>query len=312
MEFSLDHDASLFGLDDTTDQHQLKLNAANAFSKVRKALDRNNTILRTLTVRQFSRRKTNKYFIDNVTKLVQKDDKSRAIWPLIYADSLNRNNSIDQLILVLFTLTDTLWKDIKDNSLVNIFAELYSRVVGNVEIFPEMRAKLVDIIKDICHKNMTEDGQNLLGHLDAPRTKRRRIDPYERESCILSRGIPVINLRPECLVPPQIDHPDIPPDHVPKTVVVQFSEAHGGRLGAVLGDSPMLKAMKVGRQWCWERQRDAVTQGATEMRTDAIIAMIPGTATQDITFVLRVGYWAGWEITKYLGFGSSGDMETTT
>ncbi|KAH7201158.1 hypothetical protein DER44DRAFT_748304 [Fusarium oxysporum] len=309
MEFSLDHDASLFGLDDATDQHQSKLSAANAFSKVRKALDRNNTILKTLTVRQFSKRKTNKHFIDNVTKLVQKDEKSRAIWPLLYADSLDRNNSIDQLILVLFTLTDTLWNDIKDNSLVNIFAELYSRVVGDVNIFPETRAKLVDIIKDICHKNMTEDGQILLGQLDAPRTKRRRIDPYEHEPCILSRGIPVINLRPECLVPPEIDHLDIPPDHVPK---IQFSGAHGGRLGAVLADSPMLKAMKVGRQWCWERQRDAVTPGATEMRTDAIMAMIPDTPTQDITFVLRVGYWAGWEITKYLGFGSSGDMETTT
>lgn len=95
-------------------------------------------------------------------------------------------------------------------------------------------------------------------------------------------------------------------------MVIQFSEAQGGRLGAVLADSPMLKAMKVGRQWCWERQRDAVTPGATEMRTDAIIAMIPDTDTQDITFVLRVGYWAGWEIIKYLGFGSSVDVSEAT
>lgn len=163
MEFSLDHDASLFGLDDATDQHQLKLSAANAFSKVRKELDRNNTILKTLTVRQFSKRKTNNQFKDNVTKLVQKDEKSRAIWPLLFADSLDHKDSIDQLILVLFTLTDTLWNNIKDNSLVNIFAGLFSRVVGDVDIFPEMRAKFVDIIKHICHKNMTENGQILLG-----------------------------------------------------------------------------------------------------------------------------------------------------
>jgi hypothetical protein len=88
-------------------------------------------------------------------------------------------------------------------------------------------------------------------------------------------------------------------------VPIQFLEARGERLDAVLADSPMLKAMKVGRQWCWERQRDAVVPESNELRTDSIIAIIPDNVAQDISFILRVGYRAGWEILQYLDFRSS-------
>lgn len=66
----------------------------------------------------------------------------------------------------------------------------------------------------------------------------------------------------------------------------------------------MFKAMKTGRQWCWERKREAVTTEANDLRTDSIIAMIPGDDAQDISFMLRVGHKAGWEIVDQLEFGT--------
>ena len=91
-------------------------------------------------------------------------------------------------------------------------------------------------------------------------------------------------------------------------VVFQFLEAKTDRLEAVLADSLMLKAMKASRQWRWERGRDALLSPSDGMRTDSIVAMIPNTDAQDISFVLRVGYKAGWQILQYLDFRLSQDQ----
>ncbi|KAK7398730.1 hypothetical protein QQX98_011892 [Neonectria punicea] len=306
MKFSVDNDASLFGLDVPTDEHQSKLSAANAFGQLRRELDRNKTVLKTLTTRQYSKRRTN-LFSDNLVKLVNGEKESLALLPLLRADPANLEVSIDQLILALFTLTKTAFENMEKNGFVDIFAALFSRVVGNCTIFPEMRAKFIDIINDVCYENSTENGRLLLHLLETRGTKRRRLDPSSSlplQSHSVGAFEPLI-LSPEVLAPPETDHFDVPPDLIPKTVAIQFLEARGERLEDVLADSPMLQAMKAGRQWRWERQRDAVFSESSEIRTDSIIAMIPDVDTQDISFVLRVGYKAGWEILKHLDFRSS-------
>lgn len=141
----------------------MKLNAANAFGKLRKELDRNKTALKTLTTRQFTQRRTSNRFRENVEKLVNGDNEIQPLLPLLHGDPANPDGSINQLILALFTLTKTAFESIKKTGLVDIFAELFSRVVDDCTIFPEMRDRFIDIVKDVCDKNSTENGQKLLG-----------------------------------------------------------------------------------------------------------------------------------------------------
>lgn len=91
--------------------------------------------------------------------------------------------------------------------------------------------------------------------------------------------------------------------------VFQFVAARGDKLEGVLPcTSPFLQGIHTGRQWCWERQKDAESLSSDEMRTGAICAMIPDNDQADISFVLTVGYKAGWDIVQYLEFRSS-EME---
>lgn len=88
-------------------------------------------------------------------------------------------------------------------------------------------------------------------------------------------------------------------------VVFQFAEARSDRLKEVLGRSSMFKAIEAGHQWCWERRQEVESPLTSEMRTNSIVAMISNDDTQDISFVLRVGYQAGYQIVKFLDFRSS-------
>lgn len=101
--------------------------------------------------------------IGESAKLVNGDNEIQPLLPLLHGDPANPDGSINQLILALFTLMKTAFESIKKTGLVDIFAELFSRVVDDCTIFPEMRDRFIDIVKDVCEKNSTEDGQKLLG-----------------------------------------------------------------------------------------------------------------------------------------------------
>ncbi|RMJ05318.1 hypothetical protein CDV36_014000 [Fusarium kuroshium] len=301
MGFSLDKDASLFGLDDSTVQHQSKLEAAQVFSQLRRDLDLTKTVLKTLTATRFSKRRLKDTLRNNLKKLVNGDKESQAISHLLHDDTVDPEVLIDRLIIVLSTFTKTTIQNIERVGLVDIFASLFSRVIGDCEIYPELRDTCIAIFNDVCNLNTTEDGQPtengqlLLDLLATRKAKRRRLNPPVVESFGLSET---------ALVPPEIDDLDTPPDLIPKTVAVQFFNARSERLDTVLGDSAMLQAMKTSRQWCWERRREALTMEQNGLRTDSIIAMIPRDDAQDISFILRVGFKAGWEIVRQLEFST--------
>ena len=86
--------------------------------------------------------------------------------------------------------------------------------------------------------------------------------------------------------------------------VIQFSAGRADRLCGVLLNSPVLEALRTSRQWGWERQTDAASP-SPEKRTSCIIAVVPNNNELDITFIMRVGNRAGWEIVKYMDFSSS-------
>lgn len=162
MVFSLDKDASLFGLDDATDQYQSKLEAAKVFSQLRRDLDLSKADLATLTTKRFNKRRTKGTFRDNLTKLVNGDKESQAISGLIHDDTVDPEILINRLIVVLFTLTKTAVENIEKTGLVDIFAPLFSRVVGDCDIYAELRDTFIAIIHDVCSQNTTENGQLLM------------------------------------------------------------------------------------------------------------------------------------------------------
>ncbi|KJZ70778.1 hypothetical protein HIM_09828 [Hirsutella minnesotensis 3608] len=84
-------------------------------------------------------------------------------------------------------------------------------------------------------------------------------------------------------------------------IVFQCSGADVGKLEKVLADGSLLNAIKDSHQWKWERDRDAVTDVP---RTDCFLAMIPD-SDQDMSLMIRAGYWQGWAIAAQLGFQKS-------
>ena len=74
-----------------------------------------------------------------------------------------------------------------------------------------------------------------------------------------------------------------------------------GKLEEVLTDGSLLNAVKSSHQWKWERDQDTATNVA---RTDCFIAMIPD-SDQDMSIMIRAGYWQGWAIAATLGFQRS-------
>jgi hypothetical protein len=77
------------------------------------------------------------------------------------------------------------------------------------------------------------------------------------------------------------------------------------RLEGVLDGSPLLQAIKTSNQWRWERNRDMASTQEYDQGTDTIVALIPGSNRQDISFVITVGHRTGWRMVDFLGFGSS-------
>lgn len=86
---------------------------------------------------------------------------------------------------------------------------------------------------------------------------------------------------------------------------MQFSAANADRMERILGNSPLLQAIKNSRQWRWERSKDRASLEFGKQQTDCMIALIPLSRSQDFSFVMRVGYQTGWAMTKYLQYGIS-------
>ncbi|KAF4475377.1 hypothetical protein CGGC5_v016034 [Colletotrichum fructicola Nara gc5] len=108
------------------------------------------------------------------------------------------------------------------------------------------------------------------------------------------------------LIPPELNSGDSAPDLTRKRPLFQFSAARGDKLIRIW--PAFYQAVRTARQWCWERQKDAAQDArpnTDEERTDCVVALIPDNDNEDISFVFRVGYKAGWEIVQYLEFEST-------
>ncbi|KAK1713389.1 uncharacterized protein BDZ83DRAFT_656292 [Colletotrichum acutatum] len=252
---SVAEDTAIFGLDDSLSTHQKRLQAATAFATLRGGIERNKTLLSTLTKRNAQRRRRD-YFETNAKELVQSGDVSQILSPLVKLCSSHPERPIDWLLLALYSLTETCITNIKEQDLFDVFVELFPRAIGECSIFQETREMFIDVLRGICRQDTSIIAQMVAGG-----------------------------------------------------AVFQFVAARGDKLEGVLpGTSPFLQGIHTGRQWCWERQKDAESLSSDEMRTGAICAMIPDNDQADISFVLTVGYKAGWDIVQYLEFRSS-EME---
>lgn len=137
------------------------------------------------------------------------------------------------------------------------------------------------------------------------RAKRARLNSPESEQAGSPRNAGPLVFEKEVLGEGEEIDPDEPLDAVPRQVVIQFVAAKANRLEGVLQNSPLLQAIKASRQWRWERSKDGTSLKSHQQQTDCMIALIPGSTSQDFSFVIRVGYWTGWRITKYLEYGES-------
>ncbi|KAK2035764.1 hypothetical protein LZ31DRAFT_322504 [Colletotrichum somersetense] len=157
MEFSVTNDAAVFGLNDSLHEHQEKLQAAGAFSQIRKELERNQTTLRTLTDRNFKRRPI--LFEKNAEQLVREDEVSLILLPLVKICSSQIDKPINWLLLALFSLTETAVASITKHGLSEVYAALFPRALKDCIIFEETRQTLIATLRRMCHKYDTATSQ---------------------------------------------------------------------------------------------------------------------------------------------------------
>lgn len=195
MNFSVDRDVSLFGLDEELDTHLSKLEAARAFAQLRKDIDRNITTLKTLTLAAFGKRRTKNTFKENVELVVKEERGGRVLSPLFDMRTMRTDdNTINLFILGCFTLSKTAYANLDKNRLTDVFADFFIRVVDDYVIFAELRERFIEIIKTICQENAKDTSRTLLGlSLMIPNLKfstnssrYHRGGQYETTSCRLS------------------------------------------------------------------------------------------------------------------------------
>ncbi|KAK4172703.1 hypothetical protein QBC36DRAFT_337284 [Triangularia setosa] len=306
FQYSVTKDASLFGLNVELDVHLLRLEAAKTFTQIRRDVERNITTLKTLTPNSFGKRRSKDSFKDNVELVV---NESGALMPLV--EKLGSDEpSINILILACFTLCKTTHANLEKHNLTNVFVEFLACVVNDCTIFPSMREKFIELIKDVCRKKNNITSGKLLGAVDSEggSRKRRRLNPPSPHSRAEQDEESLV-FGPEVLSPLEVEietgHSSVPPNHVPKEVVFQFTAARVGRLEGMLKGSPLIQAVKTSNQWRWERSRDMSSTQNSGQRTDTIVALIPESSLQDISFLLKVGHRTGWKIVEFLEFESS-------
>ncbi|KAH8752835.1 hypothetical protein F5883DRAFT_576142 [Diaporthe sp. PMI_573] len=291
-------DALLFGLDQPLSVYQTNVRAAVAFTSLRKDLERNRSTLATLTAREWKKRKNYSQLKLNARELIQDNRGDHVLSPLLHYGDSDSTKSLNWLILALFTLTPTATASINDNRLSEIYAAIFSNSIRDCPIFDETRRDIIDLLHDICGGQDTANSRAIRNLLPEPSRKRQRLPETSDDP------EPLV-LKPESLVHPSLDRNVASPDADPNRPVFQFLEARGDKLTGVLPNSALLLALQTGRQWCWERSCAVASTAPDQRRTNSIVAMVPNNDQQDISFILRVGYKAGWEIVKYLDFRSS-------
>lgn len=122
--YCAEQEAFLLGLDDPADQFQRKVDALNAFIAIRKILERNQSLLKTFTKRQYMQRKQSHRFRDNVQKLAEGSDESRVFLPLINGSVSQSNDSINRYLLGLWTLKNSEFERIKEHGLARAVSEV--------------------------------------------------------------------------------------------------------------------------------------------------------------------------------------------
>ncbi|EWZ78834.1 hypothetical protein FOCG_18081 [Fusarium oxysporum f. sp. radicis-lycopersici 26381] len=283
MEFSAEH-ASWFGLDVPMDKQLAILNAQSACLHLRKHLDKSRSALKTMTKRQISGRPQIERFSNNVQKLVAESEESQVFAPLLDEDASDPKDWMHRLFIALYTLTKEDFRRIEEHGLTNIFPALL-RSIESCTVPKDVESEFIKIIEEACNNEANKfTNKNLLLNLLEAMKKRH---PSNRP----------FTLSPEAFH--AFLDPNKRPDQSSRGVPTQLVNARVDHLKDILGPSAMFQAVTLSQQWLFERWQENVSP-AGEMRTDAIVAMIPKDKTQDISFLLRVGYRAGWEIVQHL------------
>jgi hypothetical protein len=242
--FSVTGDASLFGLDVELNVYLSRLEAAKVFCQIRKDIDRNITALKTLTPNAFGKRRTKDTFKENVELVVNGAPESRVLMPLV--EQLGSDDSvINILLLACFTLSKTTCTQLEKHNLTEVFAEFLTCIVDDCTIFPSMRAKFIDIIKEVCRKNHNETSNKLLGWFlvsadtmhykltclgalgaEGGREKRRRLDLRPQHIRAEQNEAESLMFDPEVLSPLEAEVQtalsSVPPNHGQRRKILTF------------------------------------------------------------------------------------------
>ncbi|KAH7303130.1 hypothetical protein B0I35DRAFT_182091 [Stachybotrys elegans] len=157
MPFSPE-EAVLFGLDSDIGIHAANLEIARSLVLIRKNLEKNTNLLKTLTVAEFSRRTTLKCnFNKNVEHFATKHDRSHALHPF------EGNCRVDLFILTCITLTETAHKSLEDNLFGPRFPEFCARIIGDFTISQKLRKRLISDVEAACQQHGSPERIALLG-----------------------------------------------------------------------------------------------------------------------------------------------------
>ncbi|RKK66881.1 hypothetical protein BFJ69_g14995 [Fusarium oxysporum] len=237
-----------------------------------------------MTKRQISGRPQIERFSNNVQKLVAESEESQVFAPLLDEDASDPKDWMHRLFIALYTLTKEDFRRIEEHGLTNIFPALL-RSIESCTVPKDVESEFIKIIEEACNNEADKfTNKNLLLNLLEAMKKRH---PPNRP----------FTLSPEAFH--AFLDPNKRPDQSSRGVPTQLVNARVDHLKDILGPSAMFQAVTLSQQWLFERWQENVSP-AGEMRTDAIVAMIPKDKTQDISFLLRVGYRAGWEIVQHL------------
>ncbi|RSL81050.1 hypothetical protein BHE90_016421 [Fusarium euwallaceae] len=308
MKSSMHEDQCFFGPRISTADYLHKVEAAKAFGRIRGVVDQQQNELLTLNRRKAMQRKG---FMDRMKKAINDLIEGNHVL-LLNANtidpSLSPEGVINGLILGVVALGESDIKTIKTHKLEHIISRFCFQPIDEVRIPEDTKQEFIGLFEKACEGNTTATALALSKLLQAgqaqgsPPSKRLRPNPPEAPSIPLDRvdtsgpfafhGDDLLSL-PITDVQPNLDTKN----------VFQFMEARGDRLPMVM--TPILEAVRAGRQWGWERRQAALSPNANETRTNSIVAMLPDNHIQDISLIFRVGNKAGRRIINYLDFRDS-------
>ena len=120
------------------------------------------TLLRTLTLKEFGKRRTRDTFKENIELAVNGSPESRVLIPLVER-LISDDSVLNILILAYFMLSKTIYARLSSHKLTEAFTDFLTRIVRICTIFSSIREKFIKDIKDICQRNNNETSNKLLG-----------------------------------------------------------------------------------------------------------------------------------------------------